>query len=120
MNEANVMADWLKSAKEACVLRAQELTADDRADEAKFEKIRANVFEIFGTVLSAGQKTVGNDTAALAFLSGKLEQIPANWAAACDKAEQYGDEKALHIERLKLDAVREIREKLTELMEEAK
>lgn len=119
MNKAEFMARWLKERKEACGLRAAALAADDRADEAKFEKIRGNIFEIFLTVLTVGQNTCGDETAVLAFFRERLEQIPTSWSAASEKAAQHGDIKAQHIEDLKLGAVREIRAKLTQIMEEA-
>ena len=36
----------------ACAARSQALLADDRTDESNFEKIRANVYDIFRTMLS--------------------------------------------------------------------
>ena len=37
----------------ACAARSQALLADDRTDESNFEKIRANVYDIFRTMLSS-------------------------------------------------------------------
>ena len=93
---------------EACKARADALTADNRQDEAVFEKIRGNVFEIFTAVLNAARKQ--SDPAD--FFRRQLTAIPANWEAALEKAEAYGDEAKAHTERIKLDAVRAIREQV--------
>lgn len=44
------MDRWLEEKIRRCGRRSQTLRADDRADEAAFEKIRANVYDIFRTV----------------------------------------------------------------------
>lgn len=41
--------------------RSKLLTADDRVDEGNFEKIQANVYEIFKTVLSVAERVCGRD-----------------------------------------------------------
>lgn len=92
----------------ACKRSAAALTADDRCDEAVFEKIRANVYEIFASVLAAAQKTA--DPAA--FFRARLADIPASWEAALEKARSHGDEARAHTETVKLDVVRAIRERL--------
>ena len=47
---------FLNEHAEACKARAAALTADNRQDEAVFEKIRGNVFEIFTAVLNTARK----------------------------------------------------------------
>ena len=47
-----VLDRWFEEQIALCGQRRQALLADDRADEATFEKIRANVYDIFRTVLS--------------------------------------------------------------------
>ena len=47
------MDRWLEEKIRWCGRRSQTLRVDDRADEAAFEKIRANVYDIFRTVLSS-------------------------------------------------------------------
>ena len=49
------MDRWLEEKIRRCGRRSQTLRADDRADEAVFEKIRANVHDIFRTVLSVAE-----------------------------------------------------------------
>ena len=48
-----------------CRKRENELFSDDRRDEADFEKIRANIYDIFRTVLNAALKKCGEDEAAV-------------------------------------------------------
>ena len=99
---------FLTDRARACKENASALTADDRCDEAVFEKIRANVYEIFASVLTAAQRTA--DPAS--FFRARLEDIPASWETALEKARSHGDEKRAHTETVKLDVVRAIREKL--------
>lgn len=49
------MDRWLEEKIRRCGRRSQTLRADDRADEAAFEKIRANVYDSFRTVLSVAE-----------------------------------------------------------------
>ena len=96
----------------ACQQRQKELLADNRADEATFMKIRANVFEIFKTVLSVAIRTVksGSSAEIKDFFLRKTEQIPANWKIAYAKAAEHGDVEKIHYESIKLEAIAEIRE----------
>ncbi len=101
-----------------CDRRKAKLMADDRADEADFEKIRSNIYDVFKTVLTAAQKVCGDDEEAIrAFFMSKAEQIPANWTAAMEKAQAHGDEKKICIERIKLAAAEEITEKFKYIWE---
>ena len=103
-----------------CDQRNKELLADDRIDEAAFERVRANVYDIFRTVLSAAVKACsGNPDAVRRFFVQKTEQIPANWAAAYERARQHNDAVRLQIEQIKLDTIREIKESFATLWEEA-
>jgi hypothetical protein len=99
---------FMNEQAEACKARAAALTADNRQDEAVFEKIRGNVFEIFTAVLNAARK----QSDPVDFFRRQLTAIPANWEAALEKAEAHGDEAKAHTERIKLDAVRAIREQM--------
>ncbi|MBQ8355155.1 MAG: hypothetical protein IJY40_05990 [Oscillospiraceae bacterium] len=99
---------FMNEQAEACKARAAALTADNRQDEAVFEKIRGNVFEIFTAVLNAARK----QSDPVDFFRRQLTAIPANWEAALEKAAAHGDEAKAHTERIKLDAVRAIREQV--------
>ena len=47
-----------------CIQRCKLLTGENRMDEGNFEKVRANVYEIFKTILSAAEKVYGTDNIA--------------------------------------------------------
>lgn len=93
----------------ACQGRSLALLADERQDEADFEKVKANVYDIFHTMLSVGCNTQSTPEAAASFLENKLQTVPANWSASLAKALEHGDAGKAHIERLKLDAVEDIK-----------
>ena len=49
------MKPYLEERIAACRQKEAALVADSRADEAVFEKIRANVYEIFLTIWNMGR-----------------------------------------------------------------
>ena len=103
-----------------CAQRERALLSDGRNDEANFEKVRANIFDIFRTVLSAAMKAAKGDfLAAKRFFEEKMIQIPASWEAAFEKARLHNDTVRMNIEQIKLDAIREIRETFSKTVEEA-
>ena len=102
----------------ACKRRSQLLAEDDRMDEGNFEKVRANVYEIFKTILSVAERICGgDDSAKRAFFLQKAEQIPAGWRASYEKAKQNGDIEKMHIESIKLDTIQEIKDMCMQLWE---
>ena len=111
----NQITTYFEERIAACQAAAAALTADNRADEAVFEKIRLNVFDIFRTVYNAGEKVSGGDGAKqLDFLRNRLEGIPSSWQKALEAALVHGNSEKAHIEQIKLEAVEEIRRKVTE------
>ncbi|MBD5149168.1 MAG: hypothetical protein HDT18_02040 [Oscillibacter sp.] len=103
----------------ACKQRGKLLAEDDRMDEGNFEKIRANVYEIFKTILSVAERVCGkDDSARRGFFLQKAEQIPASWAASHEKAKQNGDVEKMHIESIKLDTIQEIKRMCMQIWEE--
>lgn len=109
---------WLAERIALCGQRGQALRADDRGDEAAFEKIRANVYDIFRTVLSVAERNCGDGEAARRFPLRRLESIPSGWHASYEKAQAHDDPVKARIERIKLDTVGEIREALESLWKE--
>lgn len=94
-----------------CRRRESVLMSDDRQDEAVFEKIRANVYDIFRTVLSAaGKKFAAEPEKAAEFFLMKLEQIPSGWAEALKLAQQHEDAAGAETERIKLSTAEDIRQ----------
>ena len=110
---------WFDERIAECRQQSKALFNDERRDEAELEKIRANVYDIFRTVLSAGVKACKGDEADVrSFFEQKCEQIPSNWLASLEKASQHGDELKVRIEQLKLDTIGEIKESFALIWEE--
>lgn len=103
----------------ACQAAAAALNADNRADEAVFEKIRMNVYDIFRTVYSAGTRACGNDPQKrVAFLLARLQEIPANWQTSLEAAQRHGNTEKAHIEWIKLEVVAEIKQNVQKWSDE--
>lgn len=102
-----------------CAQRGRELLADGRADEADLEKVRANVYDIFRTVLTVAEKRGGEEEVKDFFLE-KTEKIPENWLSSRAQAEQHGDTVKAYIEQIKLDTRDEIRARVAAIWEEKK
>lgn len=99
-----------------CNRRYAELQADDRKDDAVFEKIRSNVFGIFKQVLSVAIKQCASKPdETYSFFMKRLDAIPINWETAYNKAREHGDAADVQIEKLKLDAVRDIRNNVMQI-----
>jgi len=88
--------------------REKALLADGRRDEANFEKVRANIYDVFRTILAVAEKTQGDETGVRAFFLQKLEQIPMGWKAAYEAAKAHEDAAKMRVEEIKLEAVAEI------------
>ena len=115
----NQITTYFEEKIAACRAAVAALNADNRADEAIFEKISMNVYGIFQSVYNAGEQVCGgNQAKRLDFLRVRLERILSEWEAACENAMLHGDSEKMHIERLKLDAVSEIKQKILEWREE--
>ena len=104
----------------ACKQRCKLLIADDRTDEGNFEKIRANIYEIFKTILLAAERVCGKDRSAKKrFFLQKAGQIPKSWTVSYEKAKKQGDIEKMYIERIKLETVQEITDQYVQIWEEA-
>ena len=102
-----------------CEQRSKNLLADDRADEAAHEKIKANVYGIFRTILSVAVKTgKGDPDAVRHFFFLKIQQIPSNWTTAYDQARHHDYTVKFQFEQIKLDTASRIRETFTTIWEE--
>lgn len=111
---------WFEEQTALCGRRGQELLADDRGDEAVLERIRANIYDVFRTVLSVAVKTCPNQEEAVGrFFLRRAETIPSAWAASYEKARQHHDPVKLRIEQIKLDTAGEIKEHFLRVWEGA-
>lgn len=114
------MNRWLDEKTAMCSKRNQELNEDGRADEAIFEKVKANIYDVFRTVLSVAVKTGnGDEDAVKDFFVQRAEQIPAGWAAALEKAREHNDIARMQTEQIKLDTIHEIRDEFARIWEGA-
>ncbi len=122
MNDAiKRMNQFLNDQIELCRKEEKSLQADSRKDEADFQKIKANVYDIFRTILSAAQKAGSGDLEKTKeFFLLKAEQIPANWKAAYETAKLHDDTKRMVIEELKLNTIEEIKKEFLRCWEETK
>ncbi len=102
-----------------CEQHSKELLADDRKDEANFEKVKANVYDIFRTIFSVALKNNKDSDAVRCFFEQKTDQIPSNWVIAYEKAKQHHDDEKMHLEQLKLDTVAKIKEDFIKIWEGA-
>lgn len=111
MEEKQVeLISWFDDQIAACERRREKLLADDRCDESDFEKIRANIYDIFRTVFTVALKTFDGDAdAAMRFFLLKLEEIPASWKASYEKAVQHDDVHKMQTETVKLETAQEIK-----------
>ena len=80
-----------------------------------FARIRANVYDIFRTVLKVAEGSPDGET----LFAAKLTEIPSVWQKAHDQAERHGDAATLCIERIKLDAAAEVRAKFETIRRDA-
>lgn len=103
-----LLIEYLTAEHDAAAARAEALRRDARGDEAVFEKVRSNVFDIFRTVASVAEKQHADPAQARAFFLRKLNEIPANWRQSAQTAGQHGDEAKKHMEAVKLAAAGEI------------
>ena len=114
------MNRYLEEKIAGCEQLDKELSADGRGDEAVFEKVRANIYDAMRTWLTVAVRIGnGNADAAKDFFIQRVEQIPAAWAAAYDKAKEHDDTVRMQTEQVKLDVVREVRAKFDEVWEGA-
>lgn len=112
------MNAWFDAQIAACAKQRETLLADDRADEADFEKIKANIYDIFRTVLkTAAKESKGDNGAAKRFFLLRMEQIPSAWCVLRESQAARRRGK-MRIESLKRNTAQKIRTKFTEIWEE--
>lgn len=118
MKRINDMMNWFEAKISECEEKRNQLISDERADEANFEKIRANIYDVFRTVLNAAQKACGEDLDGVKdFFLKRLEQIPESWHTSYEKAQEYNDTEKLQIESIKLEAAEDIKNEFLKIWE---
>ena len=112
------MTAYLDAAIARCAEQEKILMTDDRKDEAIFEKIRANVYGIFRTILGVAVQSCGEDEKKVYdFFMKQIDHIPAGWKATYEAAKQHDDAAKVQIEEIKLAVVQEIRAEFTKIWE---
>lgn len=112
--------EYFDAAIARCHQRGKELQTDDRQDEAIFEKVKANVYDLSRTVFSVAKRTGKGDIEAVKrFFLLNMTKIPSSWSAAYDQAKQHGDTVRMQLEQIKLDTINEIKQRFAELWEGA-
>lgn len=86
------------------------LIADDRRDEANFEKIRANIFQIVKTMLQASARISQEESERVGFLETKLALFQETWEEYLRKAKEHGDDLKIVQEQTRLEALAEIQD----------
>lgn len=119
MNEKqSKFQDFFEEQIALCEQRSNRLLADGRGDEATFEKIKGNIYDIFRTVLTVAVKTCTDDTETVGeFFRLRIEQIPLSWEQSYEKAKTHNDVSKMHLEQTKLDVVQQIKEEFTRIWE---
>lgn len=113
------LTTYFDAAITRCAEQEKKLIADERKDEAVFEKIRANVYNIFRTILGVAVGNCGEDLEKLRdFFLKQIDHIPASWRASYETAKQHDDTAKVQIEEIKLAVVQEIRAEFTKIWEE--
>ena len=116
--ECKNMIEFLDKKVLACNEACNNLQIEGRKDEANFEKIKANVYGIFHTMLTVAMNTAKDNEGIYTFFMDKIKQIPLNWEMSYKKAVEYEDAEKIHIEGIKLEAVNEIKATFITMWEE--
>ncbi len=112
------MTAYFDAAIARCTEQEKALIADERKDEAVFEKIRANVYNIYRTILGVAVQNCGEDADKVRdFLLKQIDHIPASWRASHEVARQHNDTAKVQIEEIKLAVVQEIKAEFTKIWE---
>lgn len=86
------------------------LIADNRRDEANFEKIRANIFQMVKTVFQASARVSQEESQRVRFLESKLTLFQETWESNLAKAKEHGDDLKIVKEQTRLEALTEIQD----------
>ena len=88
------------------------LIADDRRDEANFEKIRATIFQIVKTMLQASARISQEESERVSFLESNIALFQETWEGYLMKAKEHGDDLKIVQEQTRLEALAEIQDVL--------
>lgn len=93
------------------------LIKDNRRDEANFEKIRVNIYQMLKTVFQAAPRICSTEAEQLKFFSARLKMNEEAWSAALAKAAQHNDAARILQEKIKLEVLGEVKETFEKIWE---
>lgn len=105
---------YLNTAIETTQNKEQELIATERKDEANLQKIRANIYGVCRTIYEVVAKTKSGAELREEYTK-KLDNLLKNWIESYEKAKVHSDVEKILIEENKLEVLREVKAKFTEL-----
>ncbi len=82
-----------------------KLEADGRKDDADFEKVRTNIYEICRTVTGALTARPGAGAEAV---NAQFGRFKTTWGDALEKAREHGDARNIVVEETKLKALEDV------------
>ncbi|PAT01913.1 hypothetical protein CI105_03380 [Candidatus Izimaplasma bacterium ZiA1] len=96
--------------RENTSLKKEELYADSKYDESKFEKIKENVIDIYLRMINVTIKQSNQNVDKFIELYPKFfEKIPKNWKTSLDEAKKNNDFENVFIEEIKIETMEKIK-----------
>ena len=103
--------EYLSQQMEAGKARIAELEAEGRRDDAAFEKVGTNIYEVCRTVTQALLNRPGFGVDAI---RARFEGFETSWGEALAKAEEHDDARNIAIEKTKLSVLADVIEHFAE------
>lgn len=110
--------EFLAKREEETKQEVARLVSDDRGDDARFLRAKANIYDIFKSLCDASFKqAAGNEKDFITMFHQKATAIPARWEEALKKAEANEDAEKVAMEESKISAAKECAGKFEELFQ---
>lgn len=97
----------------ALTREADALASSDRKDESNLTKIRANIYDVCRTVCRVHLRRPDG----IERCRNQFRVFETQWGGALDKAAAHGDVEKEFVERLKLEALADVKAKFEEAAE---
>ncbi|MDR0915936.1 MAG: hypothetical protein LBN02_01960 [Oscillospiraceae bacterium] len=116
MTHTDALLAWFTENEQTCAARAETLREDSREDDATLERVRGNVYRMFGAMFQvAARVSEGEPASAKQLFADRAEPLAAKWEQSHRKAELNNDVETATVERVKLDVIAEIRARVDAL-----
>ena len=102
--------DYLDQRTAAVQEDVLRLIADSRKDEADFEKIRGNIYQMVKTVFQSYTRVPREESECASFLGARLALSQETWEGYLAKAREHEDDLKILQEQTKLEALAEIQD----------